>query len=600
LLFDKANAFWSRLPLRYVGASLIAVPALGLVVTLSAWGISQQLANELYQKIDLTKTRIFDSKDLLIHLLNAETGSRGFSLTRNPKFLEPYNAAIANIPTLITRLKQESQTNLERQKIEEIERLAEQKLATISKSIAQNKIESERQLAFPLAREQKLFAESKQTMDKMRTLIDALEREQVQYLQQYENRLLKNRAITRNIFWITVAIGLLICCKILFLFSKTDWRLQDKEWELNQSNLLIKGITDNVVDGVITLNQRDEIDSFNITASQMFGYSPEEAIGLSFSSLISTKKPLEGWLSNYNTPFSGRGHRQNGTDFPVEVSISKLPLARGKISIVRDITECQETQKKLEASVNELSRLSFMLSETNQTLIDRNRELDQFAYVASHDLKAPLRAVSSLSEWIEEDLADKLTPENQYQMRLLRQRVSRMEALINGLLEYCRVGRNNTKLEIVDVEALLQEIVDSLGVQSGFRVEISPNMPAITTNKLLLRQIFANLISNAIKHQQKSEGNVQITWKDLDLFYQFAVTDDGPGIAPEYQEQIFKIFQTLEARDTQENTGIGLAIVKKIVESAGGTVEVESDLGKGATFRFTWPKKYKELEELSL
>jgi signal transduction histidine kinase len=328
----------------------------------------------------------------------------------------------------------------------------------------------------------------------------------------------------------------------------------------------------------------------------MFGSPTEEIIDRKIQTLIvpeerDKQQSLEDLFDNFNSPFLARGHRKIGSDFPLEISVSKLPSENRKMLIFRDITERQQAQNKLESHIKELSRLSLMLSKANQTLSERNQELDQFAYVASHDLKAPLRAISSLSEWIEEDLGDKLAPDTQYQMQLLRQRVSRMEALINGLLEYCRVGRSQTKTETVDVDLLLKEIVDSIGVPPTFKVEIQPGMPKLIAKTLLLRQVFANLISNAIKHQGSSEGNVIISFKELDKFYEFAVTDTGPGIAPEYQEQIFKIFQTLEARDTQENTGIGLAIVKKIVESEGGKIELSSDLGIGSTFSFTWRKE---------
>lgn len=230
------------------------------------------------------------------------------------------------------------------------------------------------------------------------------------------------------------------------------------------------------------------------------------------------------------------------------------------------------------------------LARTSQTLEKRNQELDQFAYIVSHDLKAPLRAIANLSSWIEEDLAGILNDETQYQMDLLRGRVHRMEALINGILEYSRVGRIRSQVETVDIKALLSEIIDSLAPSPEFKIEITSPMPTFNTERLPLQQIFTNLISNAIKHHHRSDGKISIRATELESAYQFQVSDDGPGIEAEFHEKIFVMFQTLQARDKAENTGVGLAIIKKILDDQGGNITVESELGKGTTFCFTWPK----------
>jgi PAS domain S-box-containing protein len=263
----------------------------------------------------------------------------------------------------------------------------------------------------------------------------------------------------------------------------------------------------------------------------------------------------------------------------------------GYIGSCIDISDRKLAEEALRARADELARMATVLAETNAILEKRNEELDQFAYVTSHDLKAPLRAIANLSQWIEEDIQDQLTDETRHQMSLLRGRVHRMEALINGLLQYSRAGRLNMKSEWVNVEALLTEIIDSLAPPPEFQVAIAPNMPTLLTESLPLQQVFTNLISNAIKHHHRQDGKVNISQRDQGEAYEFAVTDDGPGISPDYHEKIFVIFQTLQARDKVENTGVGLALVKKIVESKGGKIQLDSTEGRGATFRFTWPKK---------
>ncbi|HEU4583931.1 MAG TPA: GAF domain-containing protein [Polyangiaceae bacterium] len=223
-----------------------------------------------------------------------------------------------------------------------------------------------------------------------------------------------------------------------------------------------------------------------------------------------------------------------------------------------------------------------------------NRDLDQFAYVASHDLKAPLRGISNLSQWLEEDLGDAITPEGKEQLQLLRGRVQRMEGLINGILDYSRAGRKRSKVESISVQRLLADVVELCSPPPEARIEIAAGMPELRSERIPLQQVFSNLIGNALKHAKRSDPHVTVTVRDLGERYEFAVSDNGRGIAPEFHERIWGIFQTLEPRDSVESTGIGLSVVKKIVESKGGSAWVESREGQGATFRFTWPKLEQE------
>jgi signal transduction histidine kinase len=223
-----------------------------------------------------------------------------------------------------------------------------------------------------------------------------------------------------------------------------------------------------------------------------------------------------------------------------------------------------------------------------------NRELDHFAYVTSHDLKAPLRGIASLSQFIEEDLGERMTAEAHEQMRLLRGRVQRMEDLIEGILNYSRAGRAGAPAEEVHVAKLLSDVVQLLAPKSDARVEIDAEVPPLWTEKVPLQQVFLNLIGNALKHSRRNDAQVKVRVTDEGAHYAFSVADNGPGIEPQYHERIWQIFQTLESRDKVEGTGIGLSVVRKIAESRGGRAWVESELGKGAVFHVTWPKQARQ------
>jgi PAS domain S-box-containing protein len=244
----------------------------------------------------------------------------------------------------------------------------------------------------------------------------------------------------------------------------------------------------------------------------------------------------------------------------------------------------RRSEQHLRGRAEELTRLAAALERSN-------RELDAFAYAASHDLRAPLRGIANLAQWIEEDLTAQggLKSETAEMLQLMRGRMHRMEALIDGLLQYSRAGRTHKTPEAVDIHALVAEVVDLLAPPAGATVTLEP-LPAITTERLPLQQVFMNLIGNALKHGGGDRAVIVVGGRDAGAFHEFFVRDNGPGIAPEFQDRIWGIFQTLEARDKVEGTGIGLALVKKIVEGHGGRVWVESSVGQGSTFRFLWPR----------
>jgi PAS domain S-box-containing protein len=230
------------------------------------------------------------------------------------------------------------------------------------------------------------------------------------------------------------------------------------------------------------------------------------------------------------------------------------------------------------------------LKSAQEALEERNHELDNFVHIVSHDLKAPLRAISNLSEWIEEDLEGSLSGHTQDQMVLLRQRLSRMSEMIDGLLDYARIGLVENETEVVIIEELLLEVIDTIAPPPTFTVTIAPDLPTLRTKRLLIFQVFLNLIGNGIKHHDREDGSIQVGVVDKGGCYEFSISDDGPGIPLEYQNKIFTIFRTGMPNKSKDSTGIGLAIVKKIIECQAGRIHLESRAGQGTTFYFTWPK----------
>ena len=261
-------------------------------------------------------------------------------------------------------------------------------------------------------------------------------------------------------------------------------------------------------------------------------------------------------------------------------------VVQGDFSVKISEDRQRDSLGKLAVSLN---RMTQTLDENFTSLKNRNQELDQFAYVASHDLKAPLRGVLTVVKWIEDELSGELSEQMRQYLDMMKGRLGRLEDLINGLLAYARAGRTGQQLEEVNVAQLVSEVTEMV-VPLGFRVQLADSLPVFQADQLSLQQVFTNLMSNAAKYHDKPTGLITVGCRDVGECFEFRVQDDGPGIAPEYHEKIFLIFQTLRDRHTAESTGIGLSIVKKIIDEQKGSIHVESAAGQGAAFVFTWPK----------
>lgn len=242
-----------------------------------------------------------------------------------------------------------------------------------------------------------------------------------------------------------------------------------------------------------------------------------------------------------------------------------------------------EQSRRLEVALNELRIREEELQRSNA-------ELEEFAYVASHDLKAPLRAIRNLADWVIEDAGALLPEASLGHLRAILQRARGMEALVDHLLEYSRAGRVRGDIEEVELSRLVEQIVALLQAPPEFSVSVDSEIGVLTTHRVLLEQVLRNLIGNALEHHDRPAGRVDVSARDLGAEIEFTVSDDGPGIPLASRERVFEMFQTCRERDGVDGSGMGLAIVKKIVTGQGGSIRVEEGEGGGATFRFTWPR----------
>ncbi len=369
------------------------------------------------------------------------------------------------------------------------------------------------------------------------------------------------------------------------------------EEALRESEETTRMLLEAAPEGIIIVNEESHIVMVNASAEKMFGYQREELLGRPISALLPGPKReihtqyCQGYLADPHTRPMGLGLElvarcKDGHLLPVEISLGYVKTRQGLLamSFILDITERKRAEEKQTQLLKELE--------------SANQELKDFAYVVSHDLKAPLRGISSLAEWLAQDYGDILDEDGEELIELLLSRVKRMHNLIEGVLQYSRVGRIREDFVAVDLNQLVEDVVDMIVPSSHIKVMIENQLPILECEPTRVAQVFQNLLSNAVKYMDKPEGEIKIGCVAENGFWKFSVADNGPGIEERYFEKIFQLFQTLQARDEFESTGVGLAVVKKTIELYGGRVWVASTVGQGSTFFFTLPQKIsKEVPE---
>lgn len=377
-------------------------------------------------------------------------------------------------------------------------------------------------------------------------------------------------------------------------FQRMSNELIESTEASKESEARLSAVVETAPIGILSVDQEGVVISANDMAAEIFGYHTDELTGMSIAQLIPSR--LRDRHQNNHLHFlenddhekrfmavdrEVNGLRKDGEEIPLKIGLSKVTLADGSrqaVATIEDISESKAAAEALRSYAKDLER--------------SNTDLDEFAYVASHDLKAPLRVIDNASKWLEEDLGQHLDEDSRENMQLLRGRVKRMERLLDDLLEYSRVGRKTDArfAEPIRGDVLVDDVLLLLAPPAGFKLVISPAFAEIEVKRMPLQQILHNLINNAIKHHDREDGRIELVVEDQGDCHAFTVIDDGPGIPPEFHDQIFKMFQTLKPRDQVEGSGMGLAVVRKQIETFGGRLTLQSAEGEGSAFRFTWPK----------
>ena len=346
-----------------------------------------------------------------------------------------------------------------------------------------------------------------------------------------------------------------------------------------------------VPDAVVIVDHEGVIRTVNRQAEDMFGHSRADLLGRPVESLLPERyreshvDHREAYAAHPRTRAMGAGmelfgRRGDGSDFPVEVSLSPMTLDGTPlvISTIRDVTERKQAEKQLRSTAADLTR--------------SNAELEQFAYVASHDLQEPLRMVASYTQLLARRYRGKLDSDADEFIGFAVDGALRMQALINDLLDYSRAGTRPLRLEVVDTNAMVDQVTHDLSSASSLAgaTITHDELPQVVADPTQLHQVFQNLMANGVKfHKPNQAPVVHVSGAGQDAMFSFTVEDNGIGIEAQYLERIFTLFQRLHTREEYPGTGIGLAICKRIVERHGGQISVESAPDVGAKFSFTLP-----------
>ena len=397
--------------------------------------------------------------------------------------------------------------------------------------------------------------------------------------------------------------------RLLFDGHGTPWKIcgslrditerKQAEQQVKEQKALLDEIFHGVQEGIGIVDEHEVILFCNPAYADIFEYTPEQLIGKSLLALFTdeanavilhqTRERQTGKTSTYELPLVTIKGRTKYIRVTVSPRFAEDGSYAGAFGALLDITERKLAEQEIQQLNTELeARVRKRTAELERT----NQELRHFVHAASHDLKTPLHGISKMASWLMEDYSGVLDEEGQTQILRIINRVNRLDMLIEGMLEYSSIRRAPWKMEQIDLNLLVQNVIKTLAPPEHIQILIEKPLPVIVGNTVHLRQVFSHLLENAVTFMDKPAGKVTINCMDYGEYWRFSIRDNGRGIEEKYHAKIFQIFQTLQRRDEHESAGIGLAMVKKIIEEVyGGSIWVESEIDQGSRFFFTLPKQ---------
>jgi PAS domain S-box-containing protein len=528
-------------------------------------------------------------QDLLLAMEGIESSYRGFALTGKESYLESYHASLLSAGQYEATVRNLTLDNPKQQhRLPVLERLAAEKI-----QFAEMVINLRRAKGLKAAAHAIEGGLDQRSMDEFQGIVRDLQDEELRLLPLRNADVKRRLGQTKTTLILGTILGLLIAAAAGWSVQRESSRRGFAEKHSAQMEGRYRGLLEAAPDAMVVVNQGGEIVLLNVQAEKQFGYRRDELVGQKVKNIIpegfaerliadGTRSAAEALAQQIGTGIELSGRRRDGSEFPIEIMLSPLESTEGILvtAAIRDITERKKSEEHLVKAVGDLKR--------------SNEELQQFAYVSSHDLQEPLRMVASYTQLLAKRYKGRLDSDADEFIAFAVDGCNRMQGLIQDLLAYSRTGTNGKALREISGDDALKEALTNLRTAIGESgaVVTHDSLPSITTDDTQLTQVFQNLVGNAIKYRSTEVPLVHVSaTKNGGHEWIFSVRDNGLGIDPQYFEKIFVLFQRLHGRAEFAGTGIGLAICKKIVERLGGRIWVESQPGKGSTFRFALPER---------